>query len=221
MAGIWATPVASCRSAHRRRRRRFATSAAKDFVPVTSENRHSAWPGRLHRPSCEAACACSPFANVVTELGDIRTDRPKLLQNQIFHLLVHRQNSFRDRCICSLHSICIMPTSPQFSPRDRQQCRRDEADRRHCHPQLIDSYGGYEAPVGVEPARPPSRQPASDTIVAKNCKPHHPTLPSRLIPISFWVSAMNSMGSCCSTSRTKPLTTSATASSWLRPRCWQ
>src|SRR5690606_17913761 len=35
---------------------------------------------------------------------------------------------------------------------------------------------------------------------------HYPTLPSRLMPISFWVSAMNSIGSCCNTSRTKPFT---------------
>ena len=50
---------------------------------------------------------------------------------------------------------------------------------------------------------------------------HHPTDPSRETPISFCVSAMNSIGSCCSTSRTKPLTISATASSSDRPRCWQ
>src|SRR5262245_53458572 len=40
----------------------------------------------------------------------------------------------------------------------------------------------------------------------------HPTLPSRLIEISFCASTANSMGSCCRTSFTKPLTTSATAS---------
>lgn len=50
---------------------------------------------------------------------------------------------------------------------------------------------------------------------------HHPTLPSRLIPISFWLSAMNSIGSCWRTSRTKPLTISATASSDDKPRCMQ
>lgn len=49
----------------------------------------------------------------------------------------------------------------------------------------------------------------------------HPTLPSRLMPMSFWVSAMNSIGSCWSTSRTKPLTMSATASSSERPRDMQ
>src|SRR5690606_22670975 len=49
----------------------------------------------------------------------------------------------------------------------------------------------------------------------------HPTLPSSEIEISFCVSTMNSIGRCCSTSRTKPLTMSATASSSFRPRCWQ
>ena len=48
-----------------------------------------------------------------------------------------------------------------------------------------------------------------------------PTEPSRLMPISFCVSAMNSIGKCCSTSRTKPLTIIATASSPLKPRCRQ
>ena len=47
---------------------------------------------------------------------------------------------------------------------------------------------------------------------------NHPTLPSRLIPNNFCASTANSIGSCCSTSRAKPLTISATASSWLRPR---
>src|SRR3546814_7882105 len=46
----------------------------------------------------------------------------------------------------------------------------------------------------------------------------HPTLPSRLIPRSFWASTANSMGSCCSTSRQKPFTISATASSAESPR---
>src|SRR5205823_10027399 len=41
----------------------------------------------------------------------------------------------------------------------------------------------------------------------------YPTLPSRLIEISFCASTANSIGSCCSTSLTKPLTTSATARS--------
>ena len=49
----------------------------------------------------------------------------------------------------------------------------------------------------------------------------HPTDPSSEMPISFCVSAMNSIGSCCSTSRTKPLTISATASSCERPRDMQ
>jgi len=46
----------------------------------------------------------------------------------------------------------------------------------------------------------------------------HPTLPSRLIPSSFCASTANSMGSCFSTSRAKPLTISATALSASRPR---
>ena len=45
-----------------------------------------------------------------------------------------------------------------------------------------------------------------------------PTLPSREMPTSFWASTANSMGSCCSTSRQKPLTTRATASSSGMPR---
>src|SRR5215204_4248133 len=46
----------------------------------------------------------------------------------------------------------------------------------------------------------------------------HPTLPSRLTEISFCASTANSIGSCCSTSLTKPLTTSAVASSADSPR---
>src|SRR5262249_8702401 len=49
----------------------------------------------------------------------------------------------------------------------------------------------------------------------------HPTLPSRLTEISFCASTANSIGSCCSTSLTKPLTTRAVASSSERPRCMQ
>ncbi len=48
---------------------------------------------------------------------------------------------------------------------------------------------------------------------------HHPTLPSRLMPISFCASTANSIGSSCSTSLTKPLTISAIASSCGTPRC--
>ena len=48
-----------------------------------------------------------------------------------------------------------------------------------------------------------------------------PTEPSRLIEISFCASTANSIGSCCSTSLTKPLTMSAIASSSDRPRCRQ
>src|SRR5579872_2902240 len=49
----------------------------------------------------------------------------------------------------------------------------------------------------------------------------HPTLPSSEIAISFCASTANSIGNCCSTSRTKPLTMIAVASSPDRPRCWQ
>ena len=49
---------------------------------------------------------------------------------------------------------------------------------------------------------------------------HHPTLPSRLIPSSFCASTANSIGSCFSTSRAKPLTISATALSASSPRIW-
>ena len=49
----------------------------------------------------------------------------------------------------------------------------------------------------------------------------HPTLPSSEIAISFCASTANSIGNCCSTSRTKPLTISAVASSADRPRCRQ
>src|SRR5271163_3148086 len=49
----------------------------------------------------------------------------------------------------------------------------------------------------------------------------HPTLPSRLMAISFCASTANSIGSCWSTSRTKPLTISAVASSPDSPRCRQ
>src|SRR5262249_32191637 len=48
---------------------------------------------------------------------------------------------------------------------------------------------------------------------------HHPTDPSRLMATSFCASTANSMGSSCRTSRTKPLTSNATASSSGRPRC--
>src|SRR5712672_38425 len=50
---------------------------------------------------------------------------------------------------------------------------------------------------------------------------HHPTLPSSEIEISFCASTANSIGSCCSTSFTKPLTTRPTASSCDSPRCTQ
>ena len=58
-------------------------------------------------------------------------------------------------------------------------------------------------------------------IAGDECWRHHPTLPSSEMPISFCASTMNSIGSCCSTSRTKPLTISATASSSGGRAAWQ
>src|ERR1051326_3691243 len=52
-------------------------------------------------------------------------------------------------------------------------------------------------------------------------EPTHPTLPSSEMPTSFCASTANSIGSCCSPSRQKPLTISATASSCGMPRCRQ
>jgi len=49
----------------------------------------------------------------------------------------------------------------------------------------------------------------------------YPTLPSSEIEINFCASTANSIGSCCSTSLTNPLTTRPTASSWLSPRWMQ
>ena len=46
----------------------------------------------------------------------------------------------------------------------------------------------------------------------------YPTLPSRLMPMSFCASTANSMGSSCMTSRQNPLTMRATAVSSSRPR---
>ena len=63
--------------------------------------------------------------------------------------------------------------------------------------------------------RPPCRAPTSIFPARRRAQP---TEPSRLIEISFCASTANSIGSCCSTSLTKPLTTSATASSAERPR---
>ena len=59
------------------------------------------------------------------------------------------------------------------------------------------------------------RRSASSRVAAHTA--HHPTLPSRLIPSSFCASTANSIGSCFSTSRAKPLTISATAASGVEP----
>ena len=50
-------------------------------------------------------------------------------------------------------------------------------------------------------------------ILKRQEKRDHPTDPSSEIPNSFCASTANSIGSCCSTSRAKPLTISATAAS--------
>src|SRR4051794_1522173 len=65
----------------------------------------------------------------------------------------------------------------------------------------------------------PSRRPLRGLLRMRAYR--QPTLPSKLIEISFCASTANSIGSCCSTSLTKPLTTRPTASSWLKPRCTQ
>ena len=64
---------------------------------------------------------------------------------------------------------------------------------------------------GVQSAR------QSTIAIDGHARRHHPTLPSRLIPSSFCASTANSIGSCFSTSRAKPLTISATAASCVEP----
>jgi hypothetical protein len=61
-------------------------------------------------------------------------------------------------------------------------------------------------------------QPMRHLNQAGRCQP---TLPSSETAISFCASTANSIGSCCSTSLTNPLTTSAVASSADKPRCRQ
>src|SRR5258708_14079476 len=73
---------------------------------------------------------------------------------------------------------------------------------RHRNLHMIDGADGDSAAAGRVGAAPP-------------------TLPSSLMAISFCASTANSIGSCCSTSRTKPLTINAVASSAERPRCRQ
>ena len=63
------------------------------------------------------------------------------------------------------------------------------------------------------PSRRPRPRPPQDEV--------YPTDPSSEIEISFCASTANSIGSCCSTSFTKPLTTRPTASSCESPRWMQ
>ena len=73
------------------------------------------------------------------------------------------------------------------------------------------SLEGWRHRTRRRPSRFASRAPQGDGF-------DYPTLPSRLTEISFCASTANSIGNCCSTSFTKPLTTSAVASSAVRPR---
>src|ERR1043166_1238209 len=95
---------------------------------------------------------------------------------------------------------------------DRDDTSEVLANRRHLH-----AHGAH--PVGHLSHFPADgAQVLQHQIVRLD---HYPTLPSRLTEISFCASTANSIGSCCSTSLTKPLTTSAVASSAVRPRCRQ
>ena len=62
---------------------------------------------------------------------------------------------------------------------------------------------------------------SSNPSMWREARRRQPTLPSSEIAISFCASTANSIGNCCSTSRTKPLTISAVASSAESPRCMQ
>ncbi len=70
--------------------------------------------------------------------------------------------------------------------------------------------------TGVVPATEAATR--SNQVLAAN-SPVAPVVPP--VPSSFCASTANSIGSCCSTSLTKPLTTSAVASSADMPRCRQ
>src|SRR5688500_17544012 len=97
-------------------------------------------------------------------------------------------------------------------PLDNNDSRQKWSDGRHLGAQ------------GVHPIREPRHLGANGPEMLKHevvRLNHHPPPPSSEMPISFCVSAMNSIGSCWSTSRTKPLTISAVASSALMPRWTQ
>ncbi len=67
--------------------------------------------------------------------------------------------------------------------------------------------------LSSHPSRRPLTRPPQDEV--------YPTEPSSEIEISFCASTANSIGSCCSTSFTNPLTTRPTASSCESPRWMQ
>src|SRR5262245_50233450 len=97
---------------------------------------------------------------------------------------------------------------------------------RRRHVRLVETFeeraGRLAPPLPVRLLLAPPRLERGERLVELRHPPlRQPTDPSRLIEISFCASTANSIGSCCSTSRTKPLTTSATASSSESPRCMQ
>src|SRR5579871_2332549 len=86
---------------------------------------------------------------------------------------------------------------------------------------LLDQVGPVELGIGPrlgQPAQPLGLLPGPEVEILVVWDRAHPTLPSSETPTSFWASTANSIGRCCSTSRQKPLTISATASSADRPR---
>src|SRR5262249_40635461 len=90
----------------------------------------------------------------------------------------------------------------------------------------VGAHDGMHAPLLDREIEPIENFLADDLDVQifdfqKRHSSDYPTLPSRLTEMSFCASTANSIGSCCSTSLTKPLTTSATASSSESPRCMQ
>jgi len=95
---------------------------------------------------------------------------------------------------------------------------------RHCSILVsISVWFAIPAEAGIQgrPAAPPGPWiPASAGMTGRGRgeRGDYPTEPSSEIPTSFWASTANSIGSCCSTSRQKPLTTRATASSSPMPR---
>ena len=87
---------------------------------------------------------------------------------------------------------------------DGQHSRHVLAHCRHFHP-----HGLHFAEQLAQIATDHPQRLQHETVRLN----HQPTLPSSEIEISFCASTANSIGSCCSTSFTKPLTTRPTASS--------